>query len=186
MIKFSEWIQNKNPAILLATGAFSPIHKGHLQMFQESKDYLESQGYKVIKGYISPKHNDYVAGKTSDYLDIDKRISLINKAIKDSGLIWIDVFDWEARQSKPMSKRYVVEKIKAIHPQAEVFFICGQDNCPLSSYPGIAKMDGFNWVSTERSGFSSTRVRKALNSKNQEELDLLLHPSVKDDLVSGL
>ncbi len=184
MKKFNQWlIENKNiPAVLLATGAFSPIHRGHLEMFKESKDYLESQGYHVIKGYISPKHNDYVAGKTSDYLDIDERIELINKSIKDSGLDWIEVFDWEARQPSPMGKRHVVNKIKQLHPGAEVFFICGQDNCPLPSYPGIADMAGFKWVSIKRSGFSSTKVRKALKSNDEEELILMLYPSVKSHL----
>lgn len=182
MKSFLEWLGEK-PAVLLATGAFSPIHKGHLEMFQEAKDYLESQGYKVLKGYISPKHNDYVAGKTSDYLDIDERIALINKAIKDSGMNWIEVFDWESRQPSPKGKSHVVSRIQQMNPNAKIFFVCGQDNCPLSSYPGIAHMDGFDWVSIGRQGFSSTRVRKALENKNQEELDLLLHPSVKDHLL---
>lgn len=185
-MKFTEWlIENKNnPAILLATGAFSPIHRGHLEMFKDAKQYLESNGYNVIKGYISPKHNDYVASKTSDYLDIDERIELINKAIKDSGLGWIEIFDWESRQPSPLGKGHVVNKIKQMHPDAKIFFVCGQDNCPLPVYPGVANMGGFDWVSTDRGGgFSSTKVRKALKNKDHEQLDLMLHPSVKQHLL---
>jgi nicotinic acid mononucleotide adenylyltransferase len=181
-MRFKEWLDQK-PAILLATGAFSPIHKGHLEMFKEAKEYLESQGYKVIKGYISPKHNDYVASKTADYLDIDYRISLINKAIKDSGMGWIEIFDWESRQPNQMGKKHVVNKIQNLNPDAKIFFVCGEDNCPLPSYPGIAQMDGFNWISTGRAGFSSSRVRRALKSGDENELDLMLYPSVKGELL---
>lgn len=184
MINFREWLSNNDKsAILLATGAFSPIHKGHLDMFKEAKDYLESEGYKVIKGYISPKHNDYVSSKTTDYLDINDRIYLIKKAIKDSGMIWIEIFDWESRQPNQMGKRHVVNKIQNLHPEAKIFFVCGQDNCPLPVYPGVATMDGFDWISTGRAGFSSSRVRKALKSGDDEELNLMLHPSVKSHLL---
>jgi nicotinic acid mononucleotide adenylyltransferase len=185
METFLEWLENNKKAILLATGAFSPIHKGHIEMFKISKSHLESLGYEIIKGFVSPKHNDYVSRKTDDYLDIDDRINLIKLAIKESGLNWIEVYDWEARQTKPLGKKYVVNKIKENYPEAEVFFVCGEDNCPLPSYPGIAKIDGFNWISTGRGGFSSTRVRKALVNKNQEELDLMLYPSVKKYLMKS-
>jgi len=183
-MKFKEWlVENQKQAILLATGAFSPIHKGHFDMFKQAKEHLESQGYKVIKGYISPKHNDYVASKTSDYLDIDNRILLINKAVKESGMTWIEVFDWESRQPNQMGKKHVVNKIQNLHPDAKIFFVCGEDNCPLPSYPGVARMDGFDWISVGRAGFSSSRVRKALNCGDDSELDLMLHPSVKDELL---
>jgi hypothetical protein len=83
-----------------------------------------------------------------------------------------------------MGKRYVVDRIQQMYPEAEVFFVCGEDNCPLPSYPGVAKMDGFNWVATKRDGFSSTKVRKALKDKNHEDLDLMLYPSVKNHLLN--
>lgn len=185
MKTFFEYLQEKNKAILLATGAFSPIHKGHLDMFRVSKSHLESLGYDVIKGFISPKHNDYVSGKTSDYLDVDVRIKLIKDSIKESGMGWIDIYDWESRQSKPMGKRHVVDKIQQIYPEVEIFFVCGEDNCPLSSYPGVTRIDGFNWISTGRDGFSSTRVRKALKTNDTKELELMLYPSVRNYLIKN-
>lgn len=175
-------------AILLATGAFSPIHIGHLEMFKQAKEYLEAQGYQVVGGYISPKHNDYVKsklyGKENEFIDIDDRIKLINQAITNSGMNWIKVFDWEARQNRPRGKEQVVEKIRQLHPDVNVMFVCGEDNCHLEKYPGITDMGGFPAVATPRSGYSSTMVRNALKSGNQKELDLLLHPDVQKTLRS--
>lgn len=173
-------------AILLATGAFSPIHRGHLQMFQQAKDYLESQGYLVEKGYISPKHNDYIRHKigADEFMDIEDRLAMIKKSIADAGMDWLEPFDWEARQPTEKNKSYVVQQIKQLHPEIEVMFVCGEDNCQLKKYPGIAKQGGFSWVATPRGGLSSTRVRTALGNSDEKELDLLLHPGVKSHLAN--
>jgi len=176
-------------AVLLATGAFAPIHRGHLDMFRQAREYLESQGHEIVGGYISPKHDEYVKSKLrpgEPFFNIDQRIGMINQAINNAGMDWIKVFDWESRQNSPRNKSEVVSKIRQMHPDINVMFVCGEDNCSLEKYPGIANQGGFQWVATPRDGFSSTRVRNALQSKDQKELDLLLHPDVKKTLTNPL
>lgn len=187
-MRFREYFQQNNSkkAVLVATGGFAPIHRGHLDMFAESKQWLESQGYQVVAGYISPKHRDYVAGKadTQDMLDVDRRIALIQKAIQDTGMTWIKVFDWEARQPEPHDKADTIRQIKQIHPDAEIMYLCGEDNCQLPSYPGLKPGPGFTWLSTQRHGFSSSRVRRAIQNRDEKELQQLLHPGVQQHLLS--
>jgi Icc-related predicted phosphoesterase/nicotinic acid mononucleotide adenylyltransferase len=53
----------KPRAVLLTTGALNPIHKGHLQNMELAKLSLESQGFVVLGGFLSPSSDAYVSGK---------------------------------------------------------------------------------------------------------------------------
>jgi FAD synthase len=180
-----EWVQeNKKLAVIAGTGAFDPIHYGHLKMFDDAKKYLEQQGYQVIKGYISPKHEGYVSGKKPDALDIQTRINLIKLFFKDKGISWIEVFDWESKQNSPMGKQHVIRKLQQMHPEAEVFYVSGNDYyngvpCPSIEYDNYYK---FNIVIVDKYT-SSTNIRKALDMKDYATLNANLSPSVVAELL---
>lgn len=53
----------EKPVILLSTGSFSPLHDGHIHMMERAKEILESKGYSVVGGYLSPSHDEYVSSK---------------------------------------------------------------------------------------------------------------------------
>ncbi|CAK0904805.1 unnamed protein product [Prorocentrum cordatum] len=45
---------NRYPAVLVATGAMSPAHRGHVLMMWEAKARLERCGYAVVGAWLSP------------------------------------------------------------------------------------------------------------------------------------
>ncbi len=87
----------KNPVVLLCTGAFSPLHNGHVGMLERAKKELESRGYQVIGGYLSPSHDAYVSTKYAGdaHLLAAHRVYLAQIAVADSDSWVID--PWEAR-----------------------------------------------------------------------------------------
>ena len=63
----SEWIStqklnldfknNLKNAVIFFTGTLAPIHRGHIGILEGAKKYLESNGWNIIGGYISPLVN---------------------------------------------------------------------------------------------------------------------------------
>lgn len=80
---------NKTPVMILTTGSFCPIHKGHLYSLIDAKNFLENNfPYKVLQILISPSNNEYVSSKSREYnfpqyyLTFNQRCSLIDETIK--------------------------------------------------------------------------------------------------------
>jgi hypothetical protein len=63
--------------ILIATGAYSPIHIMHIHMLEAAKTHLEQvhKGkYDVVAGFVSPSHDNYVSWKLrDDWIPIEHR-----------------------------------------------------------------------------------------------------------------
>lgn len=51
--------------VLITTGGFSPLHRGHLSMMEQAKKCVEDRGMKVAGGFFSPSHDAYVSKKSS-------------------------------------------------------------------------------------------------------------------------
>lgn len=82
-------------AILVTTGAFCPIHEGHIQMLETAKRELESRGMAVLGGYICPDHDRYVISKIRrGALSAAQRLELCELAVEDSD--WLMVDRWAA------------------------------------------------------------------------------------------
>ena len=87
-------IPKYNLAILVSTGAYNPIHRGHIQIMSMAKTECEWAGYSVIGGFISPSHRNYLVFKGGhDYYSDTDRIEMARLATLDSD--WIDVSTWE-------------------------------------------------------------------------------------------
>ncbi len=83
------------PVVLLSTGAFCPIHSGHLEMMEIARRSLEARGRTVIGGYLSPSHATYVDPKCgSETLSSSHRLMLCQEAVKESD--WLMACGWEA------------------------------------------------------------------------------------------
>jgi nicotinic acid mononucleotide adenylyltransferase len=82
-------------AVLVTTGAFCPIHQGHVQLLETAKRELESRGMAVLGGYICPDHDDYVSSKIrSGSLSAAQRLELCELAVEESD--WLMVDRWAA------------------------------------------------------------------------------------------
>ena len=187
-LNFRNWLQeNENPEnkklVLVGTGSFSPIHLGHLKMFDFAKDWLEKRGYEVVGGFISPKHDNYLQGKLGDeFIPLQHRAEMIKRALVTHP--WIQLDTWEARQNKPQSKFAVLTHIKTMMPpDVTPVFVGGDDLFYAPEHPAMRNISGHPVVTVPRNlpgeptgGFSSSKVRSALASKTS--IDKYLHPNV--------
>lgn len=82
--------------VLLATGAFSPLHLGHVAMVEAAAGELERRGHEVSGGYIAPDHDGYVMSKAGGQaaLGAPWRIRLAQLALEDHP--WMMVDPWLA------------------------------------------------------------------------------------------
>lgn len=122
-----------NPAIILATGSFNPIHDGHIEMMIRAKETLEENGYSCIGGFLAPDHDAYMRlklGKAA--IPIHKRIKLIQAAAQ--AYEWLDVDAWAGLfHVTSINFTDIVYRmrlyIKAhLGVEIPVFYVCGGDN----------------------------------------------------------
>ncbi|KAF2661032.1 hypothetical protein K491DRAFT_674330 [Lophiostoma macrostomum CBS 122681] len=88
-------------AVIVTTGAFCPIHRGHVQMLETAKKELESRGIAVLGGYICPDHDRYVSTKIKvGSLSAAERLELCEIAAEASDWIMVDrwaaIYAWSA------------------------------------------------------------------------------------------
>lgn len=119
--------------VLLSTGSLSPIHRGHIQIMEEAKIFLEAQGANVLGGYLSTGHEEYIDFKLKEEaLSTAHRLLLCAKALKDSD--WLMLDPWEAIARKiAVNFTDVFCRLEAylhhhISPEIELVYVCGSDN----------------------------------------------------------
>lgn len=85
---------------LLTTGAFAPVHAGHIEIMEAAQDHLSKLGYSVVGGYIAPAHDDYVAtkGDDADKWTSDARLKNLEEALEKHP--WLDVDPWMCRYAQ--------------------------------------------------------------------------------------
>lgn len=73
----------KNPLILISTGAYCPPHKVHIQNFIICKNQIKT--HNLILGLISPSHDSYVNYKNPSpwNLKSEVRLKLLDSIIKE-------------------------------------------------------------------------------------------------------
>ena len=132
-------LSDKNPynkfAILLTTGAFCPIHEGHIEMMELAKKELEDQGICVLGGYLSPANDEYVKYKCKNTaISASHRIVLCNQKIAKND--WLMVDKWESYYNDKdiyftyvikRLKRYISKHIKKIR-NIDLYYVFGADN----------------------------------------------------------
>ena len=81
-------------AVVVTTGAFCPIHDGHIQMMETAKKELEARGMLVLGGYFCPDHDQYVSaklrGEGQRSLDAAHRLDLCERAVSESEWLMVD------------------------------------------------------------------------------------------------
>jgi nicotinic acid mononucleotide adenylyltransferase len=134
--KLSAW--DDAPVVLLSTGGFCPIHRGHLAMMERARSAASAAGLSVIGGYLSPGHDAYLRMKCGDAaIPIRERLRLCARAVSDSA--WLSIDPWEALHRRvavnytDVCARLEAYLQKHVHPRLEVVFVCGGDNARFAT-----------------------------------------------------
>ncbi|KAJ4972463.1 hypothetical protein NE237_005637 [Protea cynaroides] len=125
--------------VLVATGSFNPPTIMHLRMFELAKDALNSEGYYVIGGYMSPVNDAY---KKRGLISAEHRIQMCDLACKSSSFVMVD--SWEAKQSSYQRTLAVLARIQNCLSESglisreslRVMLVCGSDLLESFSIPG--------------------------------------------------
>ena len=126
--------------VLLATGAMSPVHRGHVEILEHARKTLEErQGFAVLASFLSPSHDLYVGPKANysgtSFAAAKHRIEMARLAVADHD--WIEVATWEARvPDRWPDYPEVMDALQAFlgeqfGPRGEdilVFYVCGSDH----------------------------------------------------------
>src|SRR4051812_18550300 len=92
--RFKDWEEAKNryfvemsmpdqatPVVIVFGGTFSPVHKGHMETAVQSKEFVESQGYRVAKVLMSPVGDTLARGKLGDdWIPFSDRLKMLEIA----------------------------------------------------------------------------------------------------------
>lgn len=120
-------------AILVTSGAFCPIHKGHLQMMESARREAERRGWNVVGGFVAPDHDGYVSVKCGqETLSASKRVYLAQVATEESE--WLAVDPWAALYvDRAVNFTDIVRRLSRylqyhVGVGIEVMFVCGADN----------------------------------------------------------
>ncbi|MDX2389246.1 hypothetical protein NJL88_03920 [Streptomyces sp. DK15] len=121
------------PLVLLATGAFSPIHHGHMDMLLSARRVLESNGEHVAGAYLSPSHDRYVSAKLShEAASADERLALVAEMISPHD--WIMACPWESKWvANPVNFTTVLLRLQnylrhSWDANCDVVLVVGADN----------------------------------------------------------
>ncbi|OVA10821.1 Cytidyltransferase-like domain [Macleaya cordata] len=125
--------------VLVATGSFNPPTYMHLRMFELARDALNSEGYCVIGGYMSPVNDAY---KKKGLISAEHRLQLCHLACRSSSFIMVD--PWEAKQSSYQRTLTVLARIESClcdsglipRESLKIMLVCGSDLLQSFSIPG--------------------------------------------------
>lgn len=151
-------IPGRRRAVLLSTGSFCPVHKGHLQNIDLAAKFLsEVHQIDTLVAYISPSCDLYVGHKLgSDCIPFQHRYNMVKLACdvhnQDKNSIQIIIDPWEGSQPIFVPFPYVLEhfqeEIENDFPNENllVLYVAGSDQfnkCKLyrsSYYVGISRV----------------------------------------------
>ncbi|EPS72911.1 hypothetical protein M569_01854, partial [Genlisea aurea] len=131
--------------VLVSTGSFNPPTYMHLRCFELARDALNSRGFCVIGGYMSPVNDSY---KKEGLISAAHRISMCDLACRSSDLIMVDT--WEASQKNWQRTLSVLLRVRSCLSNGEeavsndmlkVMLVCGSDLLESLSVPGFWDRD---------------------------------------------
>ncbi|KAL2550783.1 Nicotinamide/nicotinic acid mononucleotide adenylyltransferase [Forsythia ovata] len=136
----SSEIKGKMYVVLVSTGSFNPPTYMHLRCFELARDALNSEGFCVIGGYMSPVNDAY---KKKGLICAEHRIAMCHLACKSSEIVMVD--PWEANQSTYQRTLTVLSRVKTSLIESgmvsngflKVMLVCGSDLLESFSIPGF-------------------------------------------------
>lgn len=184
-----QYINNKPKqlAVIVSTGSFSPMHKGHVDAMVIAKKYIEDNlGYQVLQGVMSLSHDGYVAFKNDGIakLNVGVRTEKAYEMTKNEDWITIDRFEGEM-VSCPINFSTVLNRVKkylAFHNEAfnniKVFYIFGSDNAAFSR--SFVENEIYQSICIERANYSFDEIQQELQQHKN------IHFIKNDKETSGL
>jgi len=116
--------------ILVSTGGYAPIHDGHIAMMEAAKAHMESRGFRVRGGYVSPGHDEYVVYYKGVQIFAPERLAYANKKLKDHD--WLMVDPWEALGCNcAVNFTTVIDHLEKLLG-CRVCYVVGSDNARFS------------------------------------------------------
>ena len=180
-------------------GTFNPIHLGHIQIAKEAieKANLDSVIFFPSK---TPPHK-----KDEKILPFDIRVELIQKVLKNEKNISVSNLD--DRDGKETYTFYLLQKLREYYPQAEFYFIIGEDNVSelktwykyeyllehlkfvvltrktenLSKWKDLDYLDKLDFYQMEPINISSSEIRKRL--KNNKTIKGLVPEIIENEII---
>lgn len=135
-VDLSNVVMKENPAVLYATGAFGPLHDGHISMMEVARERVEREGFNVVGGWFGLSHESYVREKYDHWLvSAERRIEFaLEKLNSDS---WLGLETWVCLNAD--SEVNFVERVDLLEGfflesglgDVPVFFVYGSDNSYL-------------------------------------------------------
>ena len=164
---------SKKVAVLVQTGAYSPIHLGHVQVMEKAKITLETYGWNVLGGWLSPSHDYYVGPKArqfkTPFVNAEHRVKMVELAISEYD--WLAVGTWEARRESSWPDFPIVCRNLSSHlntllsdlslPNVTVFYVCGSDHALKCGLKG--------WKNNELGLVVVARNGKSIKNKTDPE-----------------
>jgi nicotinamide mononucleotide adenylyltransferase len=162
--KIKEISETNRNLILVLTGAFSPIHKMHVQLLENVKKFMEEKhNFNVIGGYLSPAHDAY---NKFGLLNAFHRVNMCELEIENSN--WIMVDKWECTQPSFVMQNEVLQHIKEVVSKKiqdfDIFYCCGSDL--LQSQMSIHHLLKFGVICQIRPNYDRNLIKKFENEKN--------------------
>lgn len=197
-------------AYLVNHGSFNPVHRHHLEMMVKAKERLEQAGYEVVAGVLGIANASWIQRKGAKAMKDGHRVATIQLACDEENVShWLrpDGRGVEVGNAWGLDDWYTRADMHSIWPESVGFVVMGAD---VMSYNwrklkngdnvvvvGRAGTDsameeefqrwdghgGFYYVETLPGLFSSTRVRQALETQDEQELRELCHAKVSDYLL---
>ncbi|KAH3757224.1 hypothetical protein Pelo_10954 [Pelomyxa schiedti] len=81
-------------AVIFFNGTFNPPHPGHLDTLTRAKECLESRGFIVIGGYMSPASTHYAIQKLgAKRIETQHRLNLCQLLVQNTDWVMVDTFE---------------------------------------------------------------------------------------------
>eukprot|EP00800_Vazella_pourtalesii_P010263 TRINITY_DN25486_c0_g1_i1.p1 TRINITY_DN25486_c0_g1~~TRINITY_DN25486_c0_g1_i1.p1 ORF type:complete len:225 (+),score=40.00 TRINITY_DN25486_c0_g1_i1:55-729(+) len=134
-------LPSKQRVVLALFGCFNPPTFQHFRLFELARDALHRLGgYEVVKGIISPVHDNYPKKSLIPSLH---RVAMLRLSLETSD--WIQLHDWETKQQDWTLTNTVLKQLqgelnaeyKEDMPAPRVMLLCGADLLDSFSQPGL-------------------------------------------------
>jgi nicotinate-nucleotide adenylyltransferase len=139
-------------------GSFDPIHHAHLILARAAREQLGLEKVIFVPAAVSPFKDKPVASAETRWL-------MLRAAVQGEPAFAVD--DCELRRAPPSYAIDTVQDIQSREPEAEIYFLIGNDNVPtLGKWHRFRELDGLvHFVVLDRAGIEVKHRYKTVQRK---------------------
>lgn len=150
--------QKLDVIVLVASGAYNPIHMLHIRAFYVARQYVESNyKFPVVGAFISPSHDTFVRVKNRrnphEMITKRHRLSLIEAAVASSS--WIEVDKWEITRRRVLDYLSTLTHVREMCEthfrdfKFHLVYVCGCNTVVKLSHSAL-RDEGFGCITVCR------------------------------------